>query len=104
MAGKSNAYLKLIDRNEFQALWESSQEFQTLAMNVFHYLERMRPGEAISLNKYTGDKLSWIIKTACLYMYEWPKFLEYEFNDEYTAIRRSRELTQEERDHYLQDE
>ena len=74
----NNAHLKLNSMSEFTALWNSGEKFQKFAEQVYRYLERMKP--------YSGEQLEWIIKTACVFILEGNNGLEYEFNEDYTAV------------------
>ena len=76
----NNAHLKLNSMSEFTALWNSGERFRKFAEQVYRYLERMKPGTVLALERYSGEQLEWIIKTACVFI------LEYEFNEDYTAV------------------
>ncbi len=62
----NNAHLKLNSMSEFTALWNSGEKFQKFAEQVYRYLERMKPGTVLVLERYSGEQLEWIIKTACV--------------------------------------
>ena len=61
----NNAHLKLNSMSEFTALWNSGERFRKFAEQVYRYLERMKPGTVLVLERYSGEQLEWIIKTAC---------------------------------------
>ena len=82
----NNAHLKLNSMSEFTALWNSGERFQKFAEQVYRYLERMKPGTVLVLERYSGEQLEWIIKTACVFILEGNNSLEYEFNEDYTAV------------------
>ena len=82
----NNAHLKLNSMSEFTALWNSGERFQKFAEQVYRYLERMKPGTVLVLERYSGEQLEWIIKTACVFILEGDNSLEYEFNEDYTAV------------------
>ena len=82
----NNAHLKLNSMSEFTALWNSGERFRTFAEQVYRYLERMKPGTVLMLERYSGEQLEWIIKTACVFILEGDNSLEYEFNEDYTAV------------------
>lgn len=62
----NNAHLKLNSMSEFTALWNSGERFRKFAEQVYRYLERMKPGTVLALERYSGEQLEWIIKTACV--------------------------------------
>ena len=66
----NNAHLKLNSMSEFTALWNSGERFQKFAEQVYRYLERMKPGTVLVLERYSGEQLEWIIKTACVFILE----------------------------------
>ena len=72
--------------SEFTALWNSGEKFQKFAATVNLYLERMKPGTVLALERYSGEQLEWIIKTACVFILEGNNGLEYEFKEDYTAV------------------
>ena len=72
--------------SEFTTLWNSGEKFRKFAEQVYRYLERMKPGTVLVLERYSGEQLEWIIKTACVFILEGNNGLEYEFNDDYTAV------------------
>lgn len=82
----NNAHLILKSMSEFTALWNSGESFRSFSEQVYRYLERMKPGTVLVLERYSGMKLEWIIKTACVFILEGYNGLEYEFNEDYTAI------------------
>ena len=82
----NNAHLKLNSMSEFTALWNSGERFRKFAEQVYRYLERMKPGTVLVLERYSGEQLEWIIKTACVFILEGNNSLEYEFNEDYTAV------------------
>ena len=82
----NNAHLKLNSMSEFTALWNSGERFRQFAGQVYSYLWRMKPGTTLVLERYSGEQLEWIIKTACVFILEGSNGLEYEFNEDYTAI------------------
>ena len=82
----NNAHLKLNSMSEFTALWNSGERFQKFAEQVFRYLERMKPGTVLVLERYSGAQLDWIKKTACVFILEGDNSLEFEFNEYYTAV------------------
>lgn len=82
----NNAHLKLNSMSEFTAFWNSGEKFREFAEQVYHYLERMKPGTALVLKRYSDEQLEWIIKTACVFIQEGDNSLEYEFNEDYTAV------------------
>ncbi len=82
----NNAHLKLNSMSEFTALWNSGERFRKFAEQVYRYLERMKPGTVLALERYSGEQLEWIIKTACVFILEGDNYLEYEFNEDYTAV------------------
>lgn len=82
----NNAHLKLNSMSEFTALWNSGERFRKFAEQVYRYLERMKPGTVLMLERYSGEQLEWIIKTACVFILEGDNSLEYEFNEDYTAV------------------
>ena len=82
----NNAHLKLNSMSEFTALWNSGEKFRKFAEQVYRYLERMKPGTILALERYSGEQLEWIIKTACVFILEGDNYLEYEFNEDYTAV------------------
>ena len=43
-------------------------------------------GTVLALERYSGEQLEWIIKTACVFILEGDNYLEYEFNEDYTAV------------------
>ena len=59
----NNAHLKLNSMSEFTALWNSGERFRKFAEQVYRYLERMKPGTVLALERYSGEQLEWIIKT-----------------------------------------
>lgn len=78
--------MKLGSMSEFTALWNSGDRFRKFSEQVYRYLERMKPGTALVLDRYSGEQLEWIIKTACVFILEGNNALEYEFNEDYTAV------------------
>lgn len=82
----NNAHLKLNSMTEFTALWNSGEKFRNFAEQVYHYLWRMKPGTVLILERYSGERLEWIIKTACVFILEGNNWIEYEFNEDYTAV------------------
>ena len=62
--------------------------YYEFAMQVYNYLELMQPGTTLFLDKYAGEKLIWIIKTICLFISDSDHWIDYEFNDTYTKVRR----------------
>ena len=82
----NNAHLILNNMSEFTALWISGERFRKFAGQVYRYLERMKPGTVLMLERYSGEQLEWIIKTACVFILEGDNSLEYEFNEDYTAV------------------
>ena len=66
----NNAHLKLNSMSEFTALWNSGERFRRFAEQVYRYLERMKPGTVLVLERYSGEQLEWIIKTACVFILE----------------------------------
>ena len=73
----NNAHLKLNSMSEFTALWNSGEKFRKFAEQVYRYLERMKPGTVLALERYSGEQLEWIIKTACVFILEGDNYLEY---------------------------
>ena len=58
----NNAHLKLNSMSEFTALWNSGEKFRKFAEQVYRYLERMKPGTVLALERYSGEQLEWISK------------------------------------------
>ena len=50
----NNAHLKLNSMSEFTALWNSGERFRKFAEQVYRYLERMKPGTVLALERYSG--------------------------------------------------
>lgn len=82
----NNAGLILNSRSEFSTLWNTDERFRVFSEQVYRYLDRMKPDTVLVLDRYSGEKLEWIIKTACIFILEGYNGLEYEFNENYTAI------------------
>lgn len=55
----NNAHLKLNSMSEFTALWNSGERFRKFAEQVYRYLERMKPGTVLALERYSGEQLEW---------------------------------------------
>lgn len=53
----NNAHLKLNSMSEFTALWNSGERFRKFAEQVYRYLERMKPGTVLALERYSGEQL-----------------------------------------------
>lgn len=83
---KSLSDLKLKSWDEWRTLWNSGPEFQNFAMQVYRYLESMKPGTSLRLDRYSGRTLEWVIKTGCVFILEGNNSIEYEFNEDYTEI------------------
>lgn len=82
----NNSHLKLSRMSEFNELWNSNKKFQNFAEQVYRYLEKMKPGTTLVLERYSGEQLEWIIKTACVFILEGDHWIDYEFDDNYTAV------------------
>ncbi|MCS2390536.1 hypothetical protein NXV57_28850 [Bacteroides thetaiotaomicron] len=52
----NNAHLKLNSMSEFTALWNSGERFRKFAEQVYRYLERMKPGTVLALERYSGEQ------------------------------------------------
>ena len=50
----NNAHLKLNSMSEFTTLWNSGEKFRKFAEQVYRYLERMKPGTVLVLERYSG--------------------------------------------------
>ena len=74
--------------SDFTSLCNFCELFRKFAEQVYRYLERMKPGTVLVLERYSGEQLEWIIKTACVFILEGNNGLEYEFNEDYTAVVR----------------
>ena len=72
--------------SEFTDLWNSGERFRKFAEQVYRYLDQMKPGTTLVLERYSGEQLEWIVKTACIFILEGNNGLEYEFNEDYTAV------------------
>lgn len=53
----NNAHLKLNSMSEFTTLWNSGEKFRKFAEQVYRYLERMKPGTVLVLERYSGEQL-----------------------------------------------
>lgn len=80
---------KLKSRQEFRDLMQVSG-FYDFAKPAYDFLEVMEEGTIFNFAAKCQDeqKLEWFIKVACLFI-ECGHF-EYEFNDDFTKIRRKR--------------
>lgn len=78
---------KLQNRQEIRDLLEKPGFFE-FAMQVYDYLELMKPGTVLVLDKYEEKYMNWAIKTTCLFIDAGDHWKEYEFNDTYTKVRR----------------
>lgn len=77
--------------SEFNRRWQADPEFRAFAAQVYDYLDRMRPGRLLRLDRYSGRKLEWIVLTAAAYLSEGLNYITHAFTDDYRAISRNRE-------------
>lgn len=80
---------KLKSYQEFRDLMQIPG-FYEFAKPVYDFLEVMEEGTIFNFATKCQDeqKLEWFIKVACLFI--WCGHFEYEFNDDFTKIRRKR--------------
>jgi hypothetical protein len=91
----NNEHLILKDWAEVSSLLETPG-FYEYCHKVYDWLEfEMPKGSVFSLLPYTGIKLEWTIKIACIFIYSGYHWLEYEFDQNFTRITR-RNMTDEE--------
>lgn len=67
------------------------EEFRDLEHKIVEYLRTMRIGSSLSLARYDGQKLAWIICIVChlidrQILHHQP--VEYTFSDDYTLLHR----------------
>lgn len=82
----------VFDPDYYEQLYWHNPEFRTLEQKVLNYLHTMPPHSLLSLERYEGEKLAWIIaiiaraiSRKC--MYQQP--MEYLFTDEtFRFVRR----------------
>ena len=75
------------DRESHNRLWVNSVEFQSFYAQVSAYLSRLPQGKALSLARYQGRHLEWVVRAAAIYIgSETLNFTH--FSDDYTHIFR----------------
>lgn len=79
---------ELRDPAEFNRRWQADERFRAFAAQVYGYLDRMRPGRVLRLDRYSGEKLDWIVLTAVAYLCEGLNSMTHCFADDYRSIRR----------------
>lgn len=75
----------------YEEQYWSHAKFRTLENKVVDYLRTMSPGASLSLKRYNGEKLAWIISIVCRVMerqmlHKQP--MEYIFSDDYSMLKR----------------
>lgn len=73
---------------EFNRLFRCNKKFHDFAKQVYSYLDAMKPGRVLRLNKYSGEKLEWIVRTACAFICEGNHWIDFEFSSDYMAVHR----------------
>lgn len=86
---------ELADPAEFNRRWQADERFRAFASQVYGYLDRMRPGRVLRLDRYSGEKLDWIVLTAVAYICEGQNSMSHYFDDDYRSIRRQAVSEQE---------
>lgn len=74
------------DVGAFNRLARADPAFRAFALDVYGYLDRLPPGRALRLTGYSGQKLEWIVRTACAFLAEGTHWLEYRFADDLSAL------------------
>jgi len=73
---------------EFNRRWLADPRFRAFASQVYAYLDRMKPGRVLRLDRYTGEKLDWIVLTAVAYVCEGINSMTHYFADDYMSVHR----------------
>lgn len=61
--------------------------FYEYAIEVYNYLEIMKPGTILNLQA-TGDKFRWLLVTTGAFLAAQDHWMDFELNDDYTRLRR----------------
>lgn len=75
------------DPDSNNRLWADSAEFKAFAAQVSAYLSRLPQGKALSLARYRGRHLEWVVRAAAIHIDCEPLHFTH-FADDYTYIYR----------------
>lgn len=58
---------------------------------MYDYLDRMRPGRAVTFRRYTGERLEWCLLTAATFFLEGDHWREFRFSDDFLTLYREKQ-------------
>ena len=75
------------DSDANRDLYNQNEEFRAFASKVMSYLETMPCEKRLRLDRYTGQKLEWVVRAAVMFM-DTHKPREVYFENDYRSIIR----------------
>ena len=71
---------------EFNRRFTSDNKFREFARQVYGYLDKMKVGHRLRLDRYDKIKQEWIVLTASAFIAEGVHSLDYYFSDDFSSI------------------